>query len=291
MKNIGGQAVIEGVLLRSPKGWAIAVRSPEGGIVLKSEPIKKNNRLTKIPFIRGFFILLESLYLGIKAIDFSSKIAFKEEKTNPLSFIFSLFLAIVVGIILFIILPLYLTKLSGSLFSLIVANTFVFNLVDGLIRVIILVLYIFIISFYPYMARVFEYHGAEHKVINAFESGESLNKEAVKKFSRFHIRCGTTFLFIVVMVSILVFSLIPSSWSFTYKALSRIVLLPTIAGFSYELLKLMSKWHNFQLIKIFSFPGFLFQRITTREPDDSQIEVAIECLKEVLKFSEGERKC
>ncbi|MCS7203378.1 MAG: DUF1385 domain-containing protein [Thermodesulfovibrio sp.] len=287
MKNIGGQAVIEGVLFRSQQGWAVAVRSPEGDIVLKSEKIKKGSKLTKIPLIRGFFILIDAVCLGIRAINFSSQVAFREKKTNPLSFILSLFFAILFGIALFILLPLYATKFIGSVFDLILLNTFVFNFFDGLIRVLIFIVYVYLVSLYPYMKRVFQYHGAEHKVINAFEAGEILNKDFVKRYSRFHIRCGTSFIFIVLVVSILVFSLIPSSWSFPLKALSRIILLPTIAGISYELLRLMSKWRDSLLVKVFALPGLLFQKITTREPDDTQIEVALESLKEVLKLSGG----
>lgn len=283
--NIGGQAVIEGVMMKSPKGWAVAVRNPKGEIIVKSERFKKQSLLSKIPFIRGFFILLESLWLGMKAIDFSSKIVFEEEKSSPWSLFLSLVLAFGIGISLFIVLPLYLTKVTGYLFNLINLNPLVFNFVDGVIRVIIFISYVLVISLWSQMRRVFAYHGAEHKTINAFEEGEELISESIKKYPRFHLRCGTSFIFIVLIISILVFSMIPSSWSFTLKALSRVILLPLIAGLSYEILKISAKWHKSLIGKIIAMPGLMFQKITTKEPDLAQIEVASEALKTVLSFS------
>ncbi len=287
MKNypIGGQAVIEGVMMKSSKGWAVAVRNPEGNIIIKSEKFKKQKFLTKIPLIRGFFILLETLWLGLKAIDFSSKVVFKEEKSSPWSLALSLFLAFLIGFLLFIVIPLYITRITGYVFDIVSKNSFVFNLVDGILRVLVFTGYVFVISLWPQMRRIFAYHGAEHKTINAFESNEILNPEYIKKYSRLHVRCGTSFIFIVLVISILVFSMIPSSWSFILKAASRVVLLPLIAGVSYEILKLSAKWQKTLIGKIIIFPGLLFQKITTKEPDTSQIEVACEALKAVLSFS------
>jgi len=287
MKNypIGGQAVIEGVMMKSSKGWAVAVRNPEGNIIIKSEKFKKQKFLTKIPLIRGFFILLETLWLGLKAIDFSSKVVFKEEKSSPWSLALSLFLAFLIGFLLFIVIPLYITRITGYVFDMVSKNSFVFNLVDGILRVLVFIGYVFAISLWPQMRRIFAYHGAEHKTINAFESNEILNPEYIKKYSRLHVRCGTSFIFIVLVISILVFSMIPSSWSFILKAASRVVLLPLIAGLSYEVLKLSTKWQKTLIGKIIIFPGLLFQKITTKEPDTSQIEVACEALKVVLSFS------
>lgn len=287
---IGGQAVIEGVMMKSQKGWAVAVRNPEGEIIVKSEKFKKQSYLSKIPVIRGFFILLETFWLGMKAIDFSSKVVFKEEKSNPLSFALSLFLALLLGILLFIVLPLYLTKLSGYFLEVISTNSFIFNFIDGIIRVFVFIGYVVAISMWSQMRRIFAYHGAEHKTINAFEAGESLIAENLGKYSRFHVRCGTSFIFIVLVISILIFSLIPSSWNFVLKAASRIILLPLIAGISYEILKLSAKWQNNIITKIFIFPGLMFQKITTKEPDTSQIEVACEALKAVLSLTGKEKK-
>ncbi|MCS7215266.1 MAG: DUF1385 domain-containing protein [Thermodesulfovibrio sp.] len=288
--SIGGQAVIEGVMMKSQKGWAVAVRNPEGEVILKLEEIKKQNKLSKIPLIRGFFILLETLWLGMKAIDFSSKIVFKEEKSSPWSLALSLFLAFLIGILLFIVLPLYVTKLAGHLFEIISTNSFIFNLVDGILRVLVFIGYVFTISMWPQMGRIFAYHGAEHKTINAFESGDSLNPENVKKYSRLHVRCGTSFVFIVLVISIIIFSMIPSSWNFILKAISRVILLPIIAGLSYEILKISANWQNNFLTRIFILPGLIFQKITTKEPDTTQIEVACEALKAVLSLSEKEER-
>ncbi|MCS7163853.1 MAG: DUF1385 domain-containing protein [Thermodesulfovibrio sp.] len=286
--SIGGQAVIEGVMIKSQEAWAVAVRSPEGEIILKSERFKKQRKLSKIPIIRGFFVLLETLWLGIKAIDFSSKIVFKEEKSSPWSLFLSLFLAFFIGVLLFIVLPLYLTKLLGYFFNAVYKNSFIFNFVDGVLRILIFIGYVFLISMWPNMKRIFAYHGAEHKAINAFESGESLIPERIESYSRFHARCGTSFIFIVLVISIALFSMIPSSWSFFLKSLSRIILLPLIAGVSYEILKISAKWQDNIIIKFFILPGLIFQKITTREPDTAQIEVACEALKAVLILSKKE---
>lgn len=293
MKNhtIGGQAVIEGVMMKSSKGWAVAVRSPEGDIVIKSEEFKKHSIFTRIPLIRGFFILLETLLLGLKAIDFSSKVVFKEEKSSPWGVVLSLFLALLAGVLLFIVIPLYITRLAGYIFEMVSTNSLVFNLIDGILRVFVFTGYVFAISLWTQMKRIFAYHGAEHKTINAFESGDVLNPEYIKKYSRLHVRCGTSFLFIVLVISIIVFSMIPPSWSFFMKATSRLVLLPFIAGVSYEVLKLSARWQSSFIGKIIIFPGLLFQRITTVEPDNSQIEVACEALKAVLNFQKGGNKC
>ncbi len=288
--TVGGQAVIEGVMMKSPKGWAVAVRNPDGEIIIKSEKFKKQSVISKIPVIRGFFILFETLWLGMKAIDFSSKVVFKEEKSSPWSLALSLFLALIIGISLFIILPLYMTKLTGYLMEIVSTNSFIFNFVDGIIRIFVFIGYVVIISMWSQMKRIFAYHGAEHKTINAFESGEQLLAENIQKYSRLHVRCGTSFIFIVLIISILVFSMIPSSWNFLLKAVSRIVLLPVIAGVSYEILKLSAKWQNNFLGRIIIFPGLGFQKITTKEPDSSQIEVACEALKAVLSFSEKEKE-
>lgn len=289
-ETIGGQAVIEGVMMKSSKGWAVAVRNPEGEIVIKSERFKKQSFLLKIPVIRGFFILLETLWLGMKAIDFSSRVVFKEEKSTPYSLALSLFMAFLIGVFLFIVLPLYMTKLSGYFLEMVSKNQLVFNFVDGILRVLIFIGYVLAISMWSQMKRIFAYHGAEHKTINAFESGECLMIENIEKHSRLHARCGTSFIFIVLVVSILVFSMIPPSWNFFAKAISRIVLLPLIAGVSYEILKISAKLRNNIIGKIITFPGLIFQKITTREPDPAQIEVACEALKAVLSFSEKGRQ-
>lgn len=291
--NIGGQAVLEGVMMRAPRAIAIAVRRPNGEIVVRREsmpPLSERYPIVKLPLLRGAVALFTSLVLGIKALNFSANEAVVEEtdeqsgetKKDELTswaLAGTMVVAFGFGIALFFFLPLYLTKL---LIPLIGDNNIVFNLVDGLLRVIIFLLYIWSIARMKDIQRVFQYHGAEHKTIFAFENGEELSLENVKKYSRLHPRCGTSFLLIVMLVSIAVFSLIPKLWPFALKALSRVVLLPLIAGISYEFLKWSAKNDRHPLVKLVISPGLALQRLTTREPDDEQLEVAIRSVKEAL---------
>lgn len=292
--NIGGQAVLEGVMMRAPRAIAIAVRRPNGEIVVRREPmppLSERYPIVKLPLLRGAVALFTSLVLGIKALNFSANEAVVEEtdeqsgesKKDELTswaLAGTMVVAFGFGIALFFFLPLYLTKL---LIPLIGDNNIVFNLVDGLLRVIIFLLYIWSIARMKDIQRVFQYHGAEHKTIFAFENGEELSLENVKKYSRLHPRCGTSFLLIVMLVSIAVFSLIPKLWPFAFKALSRVVLLPLIAGISYEFLKWSAKNDRHPLVKLVISPGLALQRLTTREPDDEQLEVAIRSVKEALE--------
>lgn len=284
--NIGGQAVIEGVLMRAPRSMAIAVRRPDGEIVVKRDtviPLSERFPLVKLPLVRGAVALFTSLVIGMKALSFSANEAISEgeEKAEMSTFAMggTIAVALLFGILLFFILPLFLTKL---LVPYIGASNIVFNLVDGFIRVIVFLLYVYSISRMNDIQRVFQYHGAEHKSIFAFEAGIALTVENVKRFSRLHPRCGTSFLLIVMLVSIVVFSLIPKLWPFYLKAGSRIVLLPLIAGVSYEILKWSAKFEKSRLVSMLISPGLALQRLTTREPDEGQIEVAIRSLEEAL---------
>ena len=295
--NIGGQAILEGVMMRAPRAMAIAVRRPSGEIVVKREqmpPLSERYPIVKLPILRGAVALFTSLILGIKALNFSANEALEEEvdengeskKEELTSWALAGTMAVAFGfgIALFFFLPLYLTKL---LVPIIGDHNVVFNLVDGVIRVIIFLIYIWSIARMKDIQRVFQYHGAEHKTIFAFEAGAELTVERVKTFSRLHPRCGTSFLLIVMLVSIAVFSLIPKAWPFVYKALSRVVLLPLIAGISYEFLKWSAKNDQHPLVKLVITPGLALQRLTTREPDDDQIEVAIRSVKEALDENGG----
>lgn len=289
--NIGGQAVIEGVLMRAPRSMAIAVRRPDGEIIVKRDtviPLSERFPLVKLPLVRGAVALFTSLVIGMKALSFSANEAISEgeEKADmsPLAMGGTIAVALLFGILLFFILPLFLTKL---LVPYIGGSNIVFNLVDGVIRVVVFLLYVYSISRMSDIQRVFQYHGAEHKSIFAFEAGIALTVENVKRFSRLHPRCGTSFLLIVMLVSIVVFSLIPKLWPFYLKAGSRIVLLPVIAGLSYELLKLSAKHEKSRLVRMLIAPGLALQRLTTREPDDSQLEVAIRSLEEALDENSG----
>lgn len=289
MKNVGGQAVIEGVMMKSAGNWTVAVRDQGGTIHLKGERLGQLPRLLKLPMIRGVIALFQALTLGIKAIEFSANKAYSEESEenlSKLSIALTIMFSVVVGIGLFILLPLYATKLLGLVFQGISKNSLLFNLTDGVIRVFIFLAYVVLIGVWKEMARIFMYHGAEHKVIHAYEGGEDLTVENARKYSPLHPRCGTSFLMIVMVVSILIFSFIPQYWPFLLKFLSRIIFIPIIAGTSFELLKFSARMKDNPVMNFMIQPGLLLQRLTTREPDDSQIEVAIRALEEVLKLEE-----
>jgi uncharacterized protein YqhQ len=290
MKNVGGQAVIEGVMMKSAGNWTVAVRDQTGTIHLKEERLSPLPRFLKLPLLRGVVALFHALALGIKAIEFSASKAYNEEtkETTMSRFVIAATIAVSVllGIGLFILLPLYATKLLGLFFHGVSRSSFLFNFTDGVIRVMIFLCYVILIGVWKEMARIFMYHGAEHKTIHAYEAGMELTVENVKKYSPLHPRCGTSFLMIVMVVSILVFSFIPQGWPFLYKFLSRLVLIPFIAGSSFELLKFSAKVQERPVMRLLIQPGLLLQRLTTREPDDAQIEVAISALSAVLKLEE-----
>lgn len=297
--HVGGQAVIEGVMMRAPRSVAIAVRRPDGEIVVRTElvvPLSERFPIVKLPILRGAVALFTSLIIGIKALNFSANEAMTEEEKDKegikegggelssWAMAGTMTVAFGFGICLFFLFPLYLTKLMTPVIG---DNNVVFNLVDGVIRVIVFLIYIWAISRMNDIQRVFQYHGAEHKSIFAFEAGEELIVENVRRYSRLHPRCGTSFLLIVMLVSIAVFSLIPKLWPFYLKAGSRIILLPMIAGISYEFLKWSATHENHPLVKMIIAPGLALQRLTTREPDDSQLEVAIRSLNEALEVNSG----
>jgi uncharacterized protein YqhQ len=296
--NVGGQAVIEGVMMRAPRSVAIAVRRPNGEIVVRKElvvPLSERYPIVKLPIVRGAVALFSSLIIGIKALNFSANEAMTEEERDKegekagaelssWAMAGTMAVAFGFGICLFFLFPLYLTKLMTPVIG---DNNIIFNLVDGVIRVIIFIAYIYGISQMNDIKRVFQYHGAEHKSIFAYEAGEELTVENVRRYSRLHPRCGTSFLLIVMLVSIAVFSMIPKLWPFAFKAGSRIILLPMIAGISYEFLKWSAKNDTHPLVKLIITPGLALQRLTTGEPDDAQLEVAIRSLDEALEVNAG----
>jgi uncharacterized protein YqhQ len=289
MKNIGGQAVIEGVMMKGKKGWTVAVRGPRGDIHVKKEELTEIPKIFNLPLIRGVVALFYALSIGIKAIEYSAGKAYEEEegkKLKPVAMGLTIGLSVILGIFLFILLPLYATRLLGVVFIIISKSSFIFNLVDGIIRIKMFLLYIVSVGLWKEMRRIFEYHGAEHKVIHAYENGKELTVSNIKQHSPLHPRCGTSFLLIVMVVSIFTFSFIPQDWSFIYKFLSRLILIPLIAGLSYEFLKLSARMKNNFIMNVLIKPGLLLQRLTTREPDDSQIEVAIKAMEEVLRIEE-----
>jgi uncharacterized protein YqhQ len=273
MEKIGGQAVIEGVMMKSRKGWTVAVRGPKGDIHVKRETLKSIPKILMFPVLRGVVALYQALSLGIKAIEFSAIKAFEEEdkkSPGPLSLGFTIVFSIILGITLFILLPLYATKLLGIIFPYVSKSSLVFNLVDGIIRIILFLFYL--------------------TGIGMWKDKKKLILKEIKDYSTCHPRCGTSFLLIVMVVSILTFSLIPKDWSYLNKFLSRLILIPAIAGFSFEFLKLSSRLKDNPMINIIIQPGLMLQKLTTREPDDNQIEVAVRALEEVLKIEESDAR-
>ena len=291
--RVGGQAVIEGVMMRSPNSMAIAVRRPNGEIAVKREGLNffsEKKFFSKLILVRGVINLLSALVLGVKALNFSANQSLEEEKevsswTMGLTFTF----ALCFGISLFFLLPLFLTKWLRFAIPMISTSGILFNLVDGIIRLVIFLVYLWAISFFKEIRRIFQYHGAEHKSIFAFECGEVLIPERVKRFGYLHPRCGTSFLLIVMVVSILVFALIPHHLPFGYKVASRVVFIPLIAGLAYEIIRFADRKRENKGIQYFIKPGLWLQRLTAREPSEDQIEVALRALHEVLEL-EGQRR-
>ena len=291
--RVGGQAVIEGVMMRSPNSMAVAVRRPNGEIVVKRERLdffSEKKFFSKLPLIRGVINLISALVLGMKALNFSANQSLEEKQevsswTMGLTFAF----ALCFGIFLFFLIPLFLTKWLRFFIPTVSTSGILFNLVDGIIRLMIFLAYLWAISFFKEIRRIFEYHGAEHKSIFAFESGEALMVDRVKGFSYLHPRCGTSFLLMVMVVSILVFALIPHHLSFGYKVASRVVFIPLIAGLAYEIIRFADQKRESKGMQYFIKPGLWLQRMTAREPSEDQIEVALRALQEVLEL-EGHRR-
>ncbi len=292
--RVGGQAVIEGVMMRSPKSMAIAVRRPDGEIVVKGKGLTflSEKTFSKIPLARGVIALFSALILGIQALNFSANQALSQEEKEPSNWTmgFTMTVAFGLGILLFFLLPLFLTKWLKFAIPMLSESGILFNLVDGALRLIIFLSYLRAISFSKEIQRIFQYHGAEHKSIFAYEAGEALIPERVRRFSPLHPRCGTSFLLVVMVVSILVFALIPHHLPFGYKVASRLVFIPLIAGISYEVIRFADQKRGHRGMQYLIKPGLWLQRLTAYEPSDEQIEVAIRALKEVLELEEQQKK-
>lgn len=280
--QIGGQAVIEGVMMRSKHFWALAVRKPDRTIYTKlfnDVSLTNKNKVLGFMFIRGIIALIESMTLGFKALSYSINEATEEEiKFSKREMIISVIIAVVFAVGVFFILP----TIIGRSFSEFFPNAIVYNLLEGLIRIGFFFAYILLVSQIKDIKRVFQYHGAEHKTIQAYENDEELKPENVRKYSTMHVRCGTSFLLIVMVVAILIFALLgkqPMIW----RIISRILLIPVIAGISYELIRLAGKFSKYKVVNILFYPGLLLQKITTKEPDNDQIEVAISSFKKVIE--------
>jgi uncharacterized protein YqhQ len=294
---VGGQAVIEGVMMRTPYAYAVAVRRADGSMEIKKEPVRRLSEICKPltwPVIRGFSVLLQSLILGIRTLNFSFNAAMadidpkaaekaKEKKSDSwVPVAATMVVAMLVAVVIFILAPLWITTWLKNYFSA-VHNWVVFNLVDGLIRVIFFMAYILLVSRMKDIKRVFQYHGAEHKVVFTWEAKEELTVENARRKSTLHPRCGTSFLLTVMAVSIIVFSIFKFQ-TFAAIFLSRVVLVPLISGLSYELIRLSAPRCSRGFFRLMVMPGLALQRITTKEPGDDQIEVAIRALKEAIEL-------
>jgi len=281
----GGQAVVEGVMMRGQDTCVTAVRRTDGKIVVESQILPKiyKGKMRKTPFVRGIVVLLESMVLGIQSIIRSANLALEEENEEISGWMLWLMVAgsIAFAVVLFFLAPLFITKLFN------IESALLFNLVDGLIRIAILVAYLGLMGFLPELKKVFSYHGAEHKTVNAYENGVPMETKDVKKFSTAHVRCGTSFTFTVLIIAILVFSLvgIHQTW---LMVLSRIVLIPVISSISYEAIYYSGRHTDNWLVKIISKPGLLLQSLTTREPDEAKLEVAIAALRKVIETEQPE---
>jgi len=282
----GGQAVMEGVMMRSKDHMVVCVRQPNNEIVTKTEELhslSKKYSFLKLPFLRGILALFETLYSGIKGIYFSANAAFgdeEEESLNPKEIAVVVAVAICLSILLFSVTPFFLTSLLNF------GGGVVFNIVEGIVRLSFLLAYLAAVSLVGDFKRIFQYHGAEHTAINAYEAGVELNVENARKYSRFNARCGTSFLLIVTLISILFFSLMPSA-DYLVRLSYRVVLIPVISAVSYELLKLSDKYRNSTIMRVLVAPGLALQHLTTRQPDDDMIEVAIKAVKEVERLQKG----
>lgn len=292
---VGGQALIEGVMMQSKKKRAIAVRNTDGKIIVKKNKIKSwisDKNIDKIPFLRGSFILIENMIEAISCLNYSSEFFVEEDeeedkidlllkkifkdKTEKVVMGISMIIAMMISVGLFILLPTFI----GGLFSKLISNKVILNLIEGIIRILILFTYIVLISMNKEIERTFQYHGAEHKAVYCYENNLELTVENARKFTTLHPRCGTNFLFIVMSTSIILFSCF--GWpNPLVRVIMRIVCIPVVAGISYEIIRFLGKYNNI-LTKIVAYPGMMLQKFTTKEPDDLQLEVALEALKAVV---------
>jgi len=273
--------------MRGQKTVVTAVRRPNGGVALDIKPLSTiyTGWMRRTPLLRGVVVLIEAMVLGIKSLLYSANVSLEEEEEQISGWLTWLLvivsLSFAVG--LFFIAPLFLTKLLDPYIN----SSLVFNLIDGGFRAVIFILYLWLMALVPDIKRVFAYHGAEHKSVNAFEGGVPLEVEAVRKYSKTHVRCGTSFLFVVLIIAIIVFALVgrPSLW---LMVLSRVVLIPVIAALGYEIIHFNARHINNFLVRAIAAPGLWLQSLTTREPDDSQLEVSLTALKKVIEIDQLE---
>ena len=288
--SVGGQAVIEGVMMRSPTFYATAVRTPQGRIVIQKiryMGLTHRFKWLNIPIVRGALSLIETLWIGIQSLSYSASQAMEEEEekkstrkgrlASSLSIAGSILFALAAGFLLFFFIPLWLTELLP------VENSILFNLVDGVFRLAIFLGYILLISRWKEMRRIFQYHGAEHKTIYAFEDGKDLSAEGARQYSTLHPRCGTSFLLVVMLVSVVVFAFLgrPETWN---DRLLRFAMIPLIGGIAFEFIKLSGKERFARYFRFAILPGLTLQRVTTKEPSDDMLEVAVAALDACLDY-------
>ncbi len=302
--QVGGQAVIEGVVMRGPKRWAVAIRRPSGEMYVTVNTTatlaQRFPRLNRFP-LRGIFVLVDSIVIGIKSLSLSANISLEEPdgegekggegpeeeaeegpegETKGLAFwefAIAIVLAVVLFLGLFIVVPTVIAKSLDRYLS----NTILYNLVEGGLRITVFVMYLAAMSLLPDLRRVFEYHGAEHKVVHAYEAGGPLTPEFAGRFSTAHMRCGTTFVLVVLVISVLIFSLFgrPALW---LRIVERLAIIPLVASISYEIIRMAGKHEHSLAIRVVMAPGLWLQRLTTREPDQEELEVAIDALNAAI---------
>jgi len=283
----GGQAVIEGVMMRGRKTMVTAVRRPSGGLAIDTQSLPSiyTGRMRKAPLIRGIIVLIEALVLGIKTLLYSANVSLEEEEEEISGKLVWLIITVslVFAIAIFFMAPLFLTKLLDPH----IHSSLVFHLIEGFIRLALFIAYLKLITLVPDIKRVFAYHGAEHKTVNAYEAGAPLEVEAVRGYKTAHVRCGTSFLFAVLIIAIIVFALIgrPSLW---LMVVARILLIPAIAALGYEVTYFGARHIKNGLVRAILAPGLWLQALTTSEPDDSQLEVALSALSKVIEIEQLE---
>ncbi|MFC2003605.1 DUF1385 domain-containing protein [Chloroflexota bacterium] len=280
----GGQAVIEGVMMRGQRTMVAVVRRPNGSLVMNTQPLSSfyTGWMRNTPLLRGVIVLIESMALGIKVLMYSANVALEEEDEASGGLLWLMVgVALVFAVALFFLAPLFLTKL----FDPYINSSLVFNLIEGGVRLAIFIAYLRLIGLLPDIRRVFAYHGAEHKTVNAYENGVPLEVEAVKKYDTAHVRCGTSFMFAVLIIAIIVFALVglPSLW---LMVLSRIILIPVIAALGYEVTYFAGRHTENRLVRALVAPGLWLQSLTTKEPDEGQLEVAVTALGKVVEIEQ-----
>lgn len=296
---VGGQALIEGVMMRTPHFIAMSVRKPNGEILCKDKPfisVTQKYKPLGLPIIRGIVGFVEMMIVGTKALNFSADVYIEEDEEinkdnkeikpiwKTIYFTVTFIVSLVLMLFIFKFVPLWIASQLEKVFPILTTQYWIFNAIDGGIKIIFLITYMWGISLFKDIYRVFEYHGAEHKSVFAYENELDLSPENAKTQTRFHPRCGTSFVLVVFLFSIIVYTIIPRHELFWVNLSTRILALPLIAGISYEFLKLSGKYSSNKYVHWLSVPGLWLQRITTKEPDESQLEVALTSLKRVLEL-------